>query len=101
VKHSLISADPGQGSVVGFCEYGDELPYSVEMAFNVHNLLLRLVFFFFCSQDFVGAGFCRGNSVGTEQQRIAAMICEGCSVKFTVFKRKVSPFVNEFNKLKT
>lgn len=46
MKHSLISADPGQGSVVGFCEYGDELPYSVEMAFNVHNLLLRLVFFF-------------------------------------------------------
>lgn len=47
----------------------------------------------------MGAGFCRGNSVGTEQQRRAAMICEGCSVKFTVFKRKVSHFVNKFHKL--
>ncbi|KAJ4439461.1 hypothetical protein ANN_07585 [Periplaneta americana] len=38
--------------------------------------------------DFVSAGFCRGNSVGSEQQRRAAMACEGCSVRFTVFKRR-------------
>jgi hypothetical protein len=47
----------------------------------------HVIILIFFAQDFVGAGFCRG---GTEQQRRAAMACEGCSIKFTVFKRKVS-----------
>lgn len=53
----------------------------------------RFYFFMLCVQDFVGAGFCRSGSFGTEQQRSAAMTCEGCSIKFTVFKRRVSPLV--------
>jgi hypothetical protein len=52
--------------------------------------MLQGFIFILCVQDFVGAGFCRSSPFGTEQQRNAAMTCEGCSLKFNVFKRRVS-----------
>lgn len=45
----------------------------------------------------MGNGYLQRKLFGTDRQQRTTMTCQGCSIKFTVFKRKVSHFVNYTN----
>ncbi|GFG32107.1 hypothetical protein Cfor_06877 [Coptotermes formosanus] len=72
--------------------YSEPPPNDVFMEENYKIIVVAVQMFkqleYEASRDFMGTSFCRGNSLGTDQQRRAAMTCQGCSVKFTVFKRR-------------